>query len=425
MKATDFLRLRKATAISYALLFTLAIAAFAAGILHRPDGFESADTPSYIRASYRLMAGEIDALRTPVYPFIIALVRSLAGTELLNRSIVILQCGVYLLSAFFLMLTLRNLKVNQWITLIATAIYALFPGFYIFCFILNTEAFAQSFVVFFGWSMLRDAGRTPRISSALLSGTWLFILIFLRPAMICLIPVYIIYWAALYFKFRRGALKSCAAALCCLLMLGVAISCYKGAVKAKCGVSTISVVAAVNNYYLVRETKILRPHHTGNPAFQAMLHERADSIIITDDGWVDFHEAEYLLATLRVPPADVSDAVNAAIKENPGACLRLMPVRFRRACCSYTVLPVPPRIAPYFPMRMLWYWLLMGASLVWLILRRSSMQLWVLWLTSAAISACAILGAMNDWCRLSLPAMSMALMLAAVICSRIKAKLCG
>ena len=383
-----------------------------------------ADPASYMAASYQVEHGVPDMVRTPVLPLIIAALRALFGVEHQTMALAVTQSTVFFISIIYLQRLLTRLKVRPLLCFLATAVYGIFSGINLYCITILTESFTISFIIFWLWALLRDFPEAPGARSWLASGLWLMLLIFLKPAMLCLLPVYIIYLGFLWWKNLNfsGASKAIAAGW--LLVIGLSLVSYRQAMTSRYGIHTISSVSIVNNYCTARETHAIRARHAANPLLKKFLSEYEDADIYTAPETLGYAEQTYLMDHLHISAADLEQAVNAAFAENFVSMLRTIPTRMKNAS-GYYLLPLPNvGIWAYLnftlSFRIYSYMFFMAVAFVWLLRRQGSIFIWLLWLVSASVFTCSIVGAMSEWNRLNMPGFPAALILLCVILNTLR-----
>lgn len=404
---------------AYIVMYALAALELIFYIAACPDGIHTPDTFTYISASYTIPDGMLHEQRTPLYPLVIACMRALFGESRQLLLTNVMQCVVFFISIFYFQQILRKVSIYRWLVFASTFIYALFPGFNSFCIYILTEAFTVSFVVFFIWSLVRDFPNLPKWTSALFSGLWLFLLIYLRPASLCLLPVYLIYWGYMLYKWKRKVLSSVLSATASTVVIIFSLALYKAEIHRLYSIHSISIVTIYNNYFTVREANSLRSTHTDHPGFKQYLETVQDSTIFANDGRVKYNEFRYLRDSLHVDSKTFETAVNKALSSHLDPRISRIPSRLYRA--SIMPLFIWPQV-PYinivdmaFRLTMYSYMLFLLGSIIWILARKKGICEWTLWLTSTSFLATSIVGAMAEWNRLTLPGMSAALILLTIM----------
>ncbi len=413
--------------LSYLCVYAIVVLEFIYYMARIPSGYFTPDSFTYVDASYSVCAGELHLLRTPVLPSVIALMRALFGVGFQTTALVILQSAVFLISVHYLRRILEKFGIARKVVFWATAVYAVMPGFNSFCTCVLTEAFAVEFVVFFMWALMRDIPSSPSWRSTALSGGWLIVLVYLRPVMMCLMPVYLIFWIGVFIKRKRRAVASVVVALGMLLVCAVSLVAYKSAMHRKFGINSLTFVSACNNYFLAREAGVLTPEYTENSVFKEYLEKVSATDIYDDKGLVKFEEFGCVRHSLGLQPAEIEQAVNSALADNRIALVKAIVKRVAKIY-RWSLLPE----APFFPLNLitfvipfnLWaYVVFMALAFIWIVRRRRPLEVWTLWFLSAAVSGAAIVGAMSEFTRLFMPGMAAALVLFAVMLNAVYHKI--
>ncbi len=411
--------------LSYLCVYAIVVLEFIYYMALNPSGYFTFDSFTYVDASYSVGAGELHLLRTPVLPSVIALMRALFGVGFQTTALVILQSAVFLISVHYLRRILEKFGIARKVVFWATAVYAVMPGFNSFCTCVLTEAFAVEFVVFFMWALMRDIPSSPSWRSAALSGGWLIVLVYLRPVMMCLMPVYMIFWIGVFIKRKRRAVASVVVALGMLLVCAVSLVAYKSAMHRKFGINTWTFVSVCNNYFLAHEAGVLTTGDTEISAFNEYL-EKVVATDICDDN-VKFEEFVCVSDSLCLQLEKMEQAVNSAFADNRIALVKAI---VKRVAKIYR-WPLLPGLS-FFPLNLitfvtpfnLWaYVVFMALAFIWIVRRRRPLEVWTLWLLSAAVSGAAIVGAMGEFARLFMPGMTAALVLLAVMLNAVYHKI--
>lgn len=369
-----------------------------------------------MRASELLGAGELHRTRPPVYPCILLILRYVVGKTYLFAAVRALQYVIFFISIIYFSKIARavipSLKGAFW----TSAAYALLPSFASFNNCILTESLCVSFVIFFIWTLVQALHEKKYVGSALKSGLWLFLMIFLRPVMMCLIPVYLIFWVYVAIRVRNSARGVMTAALGLVLCVA-AISVYKHQIYSVYGQRTMSTASVTNNYYTLRELDLIGPEHTDNPAYKQFLDSmRGKSPRYQGKQHVNFGEQFYIRDTINVSYNEREAAVERAMAGNRSILYARIAKRNLTYLSCHPLLP-DMNVFPFlyqselFPVTLSCYLLFMVIALILLVWRIRKFEPWILFLTSAAITGAATIGAMDEWTRLFLPGLPPALLL--------------
>lgn len=397
--------------LSYTALYIIAILIAGVCILSGQYSM-TPDSINYIEASEALMRGEPHIMRPPVYPLIIGLSRLMLGADHQIHGVIIVQWITFIISIVYFRNTLALLISSARCLFWATAVYAICPVFYVFNQTLLTEGLAGSFVIFFLYCLTNDS---PGLKRALWSGIWLLILVYLRPAMICLLPVYGFYWGYVLYRQRKSGSGGAVTAGVIMALIIVSLIGYKHIIHNEFGTHTISVASVVNNWYILREQDAIGEEHADAPKVKAFL----DSLHGTSP-WtgqtLHWDEDRYLREVLRLSWPEI-EAINArAIADNPWFYLRSFKMHLWQLKC-HTFMPGYVYAAPIkyggelMPLSISCFVAFMSFAGVLLVWRVRRIMPWVLFLTAASIAGAALIGSMNEWDRMFNPCMGAAWML--------------
>jgi len=291
------------------------------------------DTPTYIGARVNLFNGEIDPLRTPVYPWLLKAVAFLGPTRDFLHDVAIVQALLSFVSIVFFYNIACNALETRAAVLAATIIYAVSPTLIGFDWCILTESIAISGMVFFLF-LLTNLLKSPSIAKAFLYTAFTFVLVMIRPAFLYLYGVMALFWLAKMFLANRHpqpatasrrlavAPRKIAASgllsliLCTLLTLG-----YKQLNNKVNGCNAISSVSNLNQLEAV--------------AVYGLYPNGGDSLLtsIIDH---DLHDTtHFFLATLQnsvqqnhIPPDRIDRYIKRSIASNPGNFVKKTIARF-------------------------------------------------------------------------------------------------
>jgi hypothetical protein len=209
----------------------------------------SADTPGYIHAKVNIFKGEIDAFRTPVYPWLLKAIAFLGPTRNFLHDVAIVQACISFASIFFFYkIALYALKTRTAV-LAATLLYGISPTLVNFDMCLLTESLSISSMVFFAF-LITDYVKGPSAGKAFFYTLFIFLLTMIRPAFIYLYLLMALFWVArMFFSGDGKRLPSwglLSLALCVTFLSG-----YKRLNKRVHGSDAISVVSNLNQLELV------------------------------------------------------------------------------------------------------------------------------------------------------------------------------
>lgn len=367
------------------------------------------DSFQYIDASYLLSKGQLDVWRTPVMPLVLFLCRLIFGESVQFVWFILVVSISFLISVYYFQKLLSCYYSNfPRIIFYLTAFYGLFPGFSGFCAQILSEGLTISFLVFFLYSSVYIGKKGfPSISNVIWSAFWLFLMIYLRPVMLCIIPVWFFYWIWILVKWKKSVRLLLTVGLCFVTIIGSLVL-YIGEMNRLYGLHTISQVSTINNYYLARENSLITGEDTTDKEFASFL-DSVSQKSARHHTEVDWREFGYIKDSLKVHPRVFEEAVNNALSKDWFAFIRPVPKKLSLA--NYTTAFFPPPIPKgdlllaLLPIPIFFYFLTMIVTLAWLIKTRCDIRWWLCWLFSASVAFASIVGAPWDWGRLFTPAM--------------------
>lgn len=389
---------------------------------HPPMGV---DTISYIEASTYLSQGVLHILRTPVYPFIILLIKSLFGNGW-PYVLILIQFITFLISAFYLYkIGCRYISRPKYIFWII-AFYLLYPGIENYCFFILTEIFAVSFMIFFVWAMIQFFDRPNKIYNIVLPAIWLLLLIFLRPVFLCLIPVSFI--LIIIKKLNRSlSWRDVSVSGGCLCLIIISVFLYKNQITKNYGIKSISSVTIINNYYALRSSGIVDPELTTYPTLKRHLKSiNPKPIYVYDKESVE--EWNKIIEDTDI--SVIEEYENNAIKSHKAAFISGMvnrwslevnkwrPVADIRWYPGYILEGILlPNMAFYFLLNLLFC---SAILFYWIRTKKFAEISTLLVFLTLSIFLTTVIGAQGEYSRLNLPGFPLFLLLFGKFCSFIK-----
>ena len=237
----------------------------------KPYATTTWDTAGYFTAFDTLASGRLDLWRTPVYPIVIGAIRAIAAPYEL-RAVEVVQWIVFFLSIPAMRLAATRVIGERHHTAVfaATALYTLCPSILAYNDFILTESLSVSGSVFFAASLLKGL-RLDRPGSMLRAMLWLLALIMLRPLFVCYLPV----MAVVIVGYRlQGGARVRRAFRSALLGFAVCIGVLGGYVAVMYhtyGITSLSIVNSLNNYYIFRRNGVVTPESASNPVVKAAI----------------------------------------------------------------------------------------------------------------------------------------------------------
>lgn len=218
-------------------------------VVHRLFGpswpsINDGDSQSYFDAWNTIKSGRIDIFRTPVYPILVGALTDLAGRHVGSIIVGVIQWIIFYFSIQRFRYISQSFIGKSAIVLVATFLYAFWLTSLDYNNMIKTEPLANSGLVFLIFNIVRF-WENPTYKRIMQITLWLIFVVFLRPALVYMLPLTAVYWSIMFFRKRslRRYVAGCFAGvgLCGLLLLG-----YVSLMKATYGVPLISSVSMIN-----------------------------------------------------------------------------------------------------------------------------------------------------------------------------------
>ena len=219
------------------------------------------DTPTYVNAWSTLLEGYVDKWRTPSYPIFLGIMNTIFGDNYLYF-VVLVQHLVFLVSVRYFYLLMRNTISNEKLSFFITLFYALYPCVATYNCVIGTSTFVVTGSVFLLYSIL-SLYKSNNKRFGLYAFFWLFFLIFLRPAVVYLLPVTIVGWCIVALTRKKffdasvvfGITGSIVVSICLIVYMFMFKSCY--------GVFTPSGIGLINQYTVAKAANVIDFNTTG------------------------------------------------------------------------------------------------------------------------------------------------------------------
>lgn len=274
---------------------------------------ESPDSHTYIEAWDSLKQMNIDANRTPTYPFLLGILKTLLGAGLYKYGIIIVQYVIFVLSSLCFYMLASYLCGTRRIPFWGTLAYVLCPGLFAWGNEIVTESLSISGVVFFIYAVMLLYEHLQLVRCFYFC-FWFLFLIFLRPSFIYLLPVLIVFWIAVSLK---NALNSqVLAGVGISVFVGLLFLGYMGFFKNNYGVFSPSYVGDVNRYYIARQYGLLKPQDGISPAIRKSLNDVIDmNGEKVEDGSLLWKEIDVVFSNNSM--ADINATLTSSQKRYP------------------------------------------------------------------------------------------------------------
>jgi hypothetical protein len=280
----------------------------------------SIDTPTYIDAWSTLQEGHLDKMRTPVYPAFLGLMNTICGDNYLYY-VVAIQHLVFLVSIRYFYLLLRYTVTNKILSFFLTIFYALYPCVATYNCCIATETFAVAGSIFLLYSILK-LYKTRSIHYGLFTFFWLSFLIYLRPAVVYLLPITIIGWCLVAIKGKTIFNTSVLCGLAGSIIVSISLFVYMAMFKCSYGIFTPSSISLNNKYAIAKAANVIDFNTFGNGELLSCL---VDDDSINAIG----KETENLVNALGLE--SFSDILNQSIKQNKGKYVKRLLQNVRNA----------------------------------------------------------------------------------------------
>ena len=230
------------------------------------------DTSSYVEAWNTITSGNIDPLRTPTYPLFLGLMMTVFGENFMLPA-VIGQYFVFLCSIYCFHYISRQTNLKEQYAFWTTLIYAVCPGICTWCNSILTEGLAMSGCVIFIYSMVKLKEHLSLYSAFLYCGI-LALLIFLRPALIYILPITLLTWVGWIYRkeFRKQSLVGIAG----IIVVTAMLLSYMATYKQKYGLFATSNVGVLNGYFIDRWHGLLHPEEIENDSLRVDIQKSVD-----------------------------------------------------------------------------------------------------------------------------------------------------
>ncbi len=220
-------------------------------------GTRQVDTASYINYHANILAGQTEALRTPVYPYFIKFIGLFSAGNLINN-VATAQIIISYVSIILFYKTTRSILKNRWMIIAASLFYGTMLPIINFDKVIITESLSVSYIVFFIY-LIAGYLRTPKKSLTITLTLSVFIAIMLRPSFIYLLPLTIAFW---FFRLMiKSEHKACLAGLSASIMVIILLVGYSYLNQLNFGFNGISVVTNNNQMTVITKAGL---YNNGN-----------------------------------------------------------------------------------------------------------------------------------------------------------------
>lgn len=248
----------------------------------------SGDSITYIKAWDSISRGNIDIMRTPVYPAILALIRFIVGKAHMMVAIIILQHIIALIALKYFYKTILDITNSERISFWTTLALSCLPYFTAQNNYIMTESLAMSGSIFLvACAVAIYEGNYKRNIPGFTF--WLFFLVFLRPSFIYLLPVFAVSFALMLWLKPKMRRQSAICIIVILIASGSLIA-YMSAFQKTYGVFTSSEVSEINDFFIMRQSGSLDPDKSTNKALGSYIKNSYDKDGIVLYGFENYNK---------------------------------------------------------------------------------------------------------------------------------------
>ena len=210
-----------------------------------PNYVMTSDSYTYAeKYNTSILRGQVNELRTPVYPYFIKAIGKISGQENLYNSVAMAQKILFIITLILFYFCLKKITKSNIITSVLTIVFGICPFILLWNIMILTEAISifESILLSFVTILYLEK---PKKSTAIILGIIVLGMILTRPSFIYLLPIYFLFWILrLIFNKKEkeviAGIISCA--VCSVILLG-----YCGLMKMQYGEFSITAVSYINN----------------------------------------------------------------------------------------------------------------------------------------------------------------------------------
>ena len=408
LKLSELSRKQKLYAVLWLAIIVLFICEVIAisltkGVIFVDDSFD------YFTAYYSFTHGIIDLYRTPVYPMIVGPLRGLLGPSSGGVAVVAIQYAAYFVAGWYLRRIAMKFIGNEWAAICVVGVFLLFPGQLYYCTMILTESLTASAVVWFTWFLVKSAPKLPTAWDSVRTAFWLIFLMLLRPVMIYLVPVTLVFYGYIWWRNRKSLRsRQGAVSVACMLLAWCVPVVYTGLMHRAYGLHTMSYIGVINNYYTVMAIDrhdyyaIDDPHTRDIATF--MNSRRLDFASPYD------REGTYWMITYTLPlanPGQFEKYVNSSLKHSRPQVAEI--IKNRVLIVNNLKINGNSQVpfGQWLPSFKFYFLTLLVMIVMWVIAwirtKTVPIEAILLMMITLGLTAATIIGAMGDWERLTMP----------------------
>lgn len=212
-----------------------------------PDYIITDDSSTYVQ-DYQgsIRSGQVDSKRTPVYPYIVKIIKKIGGDENLYNNIVIFQKILFIISLILFYYTLQLVTKNKIVSTIISIIFGICPYIIFWNIMILTEAVSLFEIILLSFITVKYLKKPNNILAGSM-GLLVLVMIMTRPQYIYLLPIYLLFWILKFFIDRKEEKKQIIIGIISCLICGIVLLIYCGMMKHQHGEFSITAVSYINN----------------------------------------------------------------------------------------------------------------------------------------------------------------------------------
>ena len=362
------------------------------------------DTVSYMDFNANILNGEIDVLRTPVYSYIIKLVKLFANTQTqIYYGITIVQEIISIISVIVLYKTLNKEFKNKSANYFATILYGCSPVIFTYNKVILTESLSLSlFVIYF--CLIIKYIKMPSNAKTLLIGVLTLLLIMLRPAFIYILVMLVIMFGLIFILKKEHRKQAILGMFVLVVIIGIILGyCYLN--KKQNNIFAISNVTQINQLDTVIEMGIYDTGVEEDKGIINIINQRLDG----------FFQTWYRNTTDKImeeyTPEQIDSFLNRCIKNNSKYYIeniiqKALKLPFDNSTEIYLEAKNPTMKSLMIPFGIIYLYLLVEAIYILIkIIKYSQLPLeqFIMFITILGQLGTIIIGAQAEYSRLFIP----------------------
>ncbi len=389
------------------------------GVLNTPDSV------TYISAWDNYSNGKLDMLRTPIYPVYLGILKMIFGDNFFCYVAIIIQHVVFLISIRYFYRLAQSIIHSEQVSFWLTLFYSLMPPITTWNNYILTESFAISGTIFLVYLTIQFLEKLS-VSILTIYAMILTVLVLLRPALIYMLPVFVVFWVYCLF-IKRTKVGFCG--ISGVLIATICLLSYMKAFEKEYGIFASSSVNTVNQTHISRQYGLLNPEVVKDPELRADIIKSYEEYgREMEDYELAGREAGRLFKNYDLKTKN--EVIYASYMSNPTNWLKKCFGRLYRSVKKSLFLTLAGGFATFFDMigfnlNTLYLFIIIYSFILfcWMIKKHDvpyiSILLYMLGVSNIIV---AIIGAQGEWERLILPSMPIYLLLFGQLCTMFKVK---